>query len=198
MTDPRGTQLIRYALAILATTTPLAAAASDLSLGPTAIQKLVAEQLFNQKGRWYVMDNGPCFAYFDRPKTHLTDGRLILNARLSGRIGIQIGDNCAGTDVASNVTMSAKPVGKGSSLTLDDIRFDHVDDSTSRDAINAIQQIAPQALPKAFSFDLLALVKDQSMSAVGIPVSVTQFRILSTETKPTAVRITYDMSLAAP
>lgn len=188
----------RYAFAVLAATTSIAAAASDLSLGPAAIQKLVAGQLFNQQGRWYLIDNGPCYAFFDRPKTHLTEGRLVLDARLSARIGIQIGDNCAGTDLVSNVTISAKPVGKGSSLTLDDIRFDHVDDSASRDAINVIQQIAPQALPKAFSFDLLALVKDQSLNAVGIPVSVTQFRILNTETKRQAVRITYDMSLAAP
>ena len=188
----------RCALALLATTTSFAAAASDLSLGPAAIQKLVAEQLFNQQGRWYLVDNGACYAFFDRPKTHLTEGRLVLNAHLSARIGILIGDSCAGTDLGSNVTISARPVGKGSSLTLDDIRFDHVDDSASRDAINVIQQMAPQALPKAFSIDLLALVKDQSISAVGIPVSVTQFRITNTETKREAVRITYEMSLAAP
>jgi len=47
-----------------------------------------------------------------------------------------------------NVTLSAKPVGKASSLTLDDIRVDHVDDTTSRDTLNLIQQIAPQALPQ--------------------------------------------------
>jgi len=190
--------LNRYAFAVLATTAAISATASDLSLGPAAIQKLVAEQLFNQKGRWYLVDNGPCYAFFDRPKTHLTEGRLVLDAHLSARIGIQIGDSCAGTDIRSNVTMSAKPVGKGSSLTLDDIRFDHVDDSASRDAINVIQQMAPQALPKAFSFDLLALVKDQSISTVGIPVSVTRFAITNTETKREGVRITYDMSLAAP
>ncbi|MBS0422653.1 MAG: hypothetical protein JSR66_33410 [Proteobacteria bacterium] len=190
--------MIRYAFAVLAMTSVITSEASDLSLGPAAIQKLVAEQLFNQQGRWYLVDNGPCYAFFDRPKTLLTDGRLVLNARLSARIGIQIGDSCAGTDMASNVTMSARPVGKGSSLTLDDIRFDHVDDNTSRDAINLIQQMAPQALPKAFSFDLLALVKDRSINALGIPVSVTQFRITQTETKREAVRITYDMSLAVP
>jgi len=190
--------LIRYPFAVLATMTAFAAAASDLSLGPASIQKIVSEQLFNQQGRWYLVDNGPCYAFFDHPKTRLTDGRLVLNARLSARIGLQIGDNCAGTDMASNVTISARPVGKGSSLTLEDIRFDRVDDGASRDALNAIQQLAPEALPRAFSFDLLALVKDKSISAVGVPVRVTQFRILNTETKPEAVRITYDMSLTAP
>jgi hypothetical protein len=190
--------LIRYAFAILTAVGSVAAAASDLSLGPASIQKIVAEQLFNQEGRWYLVDNGPCYAYFDRPKTHLTDGRLILNAHLSARIGLQIGGNCAGTDMASNVTISARPVGKGSSLTLEDIRFDRVEDGASRDALNAIQQIAPEALPKAFSFDLLALVKDKSIRAVGVPVTVSQFRILTTETRRDAVRITYDMSLTAP
>jgi hypothetical protein len=190
--------LIRHAFAIVAAITSGGAIASDLSLGPTSIQKIVAEQLFNLQGRWYLVDNGPCYAYFDRPKTHLTAGRLVLNAHLSARIGIQIGDSCAGSDMAANVTLSAKPVGKGSSLTLDDIRVDHVDDSASRDALNVIQQIAPQALPKAFSFDVLSLVKGKSLSAVGIPVTVSQFRIVDTQTRPDAVFITFDMSLSAP
>lgn len=190
--------MIRYAFALLTTVAPLAASASDLSLGPVSIQKIVAEQLFKEKGRWYVVDNGPCYAFFDRPKTHLTEGRMILNAHLSARIGLQIGDNCAGTDVASNVTISARPAGKGSSLTLEDIRFDRVEDGAAREALNAIQQLAPDALPKAFSFDLLALVKDKSISAVGVPVTVSQFRILTTETRRDAVKITYEMSLTAP
>jgi hypothetical protein len=190
--------LNRYAFAVLTMAASAAAGASDLSLGPASIQKIVSEQLFKQNGRWYLVDNGPCYAFFDRPRSHLTDGRLVLNARLSARIGIQVGENCAGTDMASNVTISARPVGKGSSLTLEDIRFDRVDDSASRDALNVIQQIAPEALPKAFSFDLLALVKDKSISAVGVPVTVSQFRILNTETRRDAVRITYDMSLTAP
>ncbi len=190
--------MIRYALALLAASVAPAAMASDLSLGPTAIQKTVAEQLFNQQGRWYLVDNGPCFAYFDHPKTRLKEGRLVLDAHLSARIGIQIGDSCAGSDIDANVTLSAKPVGKASSLTLDDIRVDHVDDSTSRDALNVIQQIAPQALPKAFSFDVLTIVRSKSLSAAGVPVTVAQFRILNTETRRDAVVISFDMSLTAP
>jgi hypothetical protein len=190
--------LIRYAFAVLSTAAAFGTAASELSLGPASIQKIVSEQLFNQKGRWYLVNNGPCYAFFDHPKTHLTQGRLVLNAHLSARIGVQIGESCAGTDMASNVTISARPVGKGSSLTLADIRFDRVDDGASQEALNALQQIAPEALPKAFSFDLLAMLKDKSISAVGIPLTVTQFRILNTETGPGAVRITYDMTLTAP
>jgi hypothetical protein len=190
--------LIRYAFAFLAALISAGATASVLSLGPASIQKIVAEQLFNQQGRWYLMDNGPCHAYFDRPKTHLVEGRLVLDAHLSARIGVQVGDNCAGSDMAANVTISAKPVGKASSLTLDEIRIDHVDDSSSRDALNVIQQIAPQVLPKAFSFDVLSIVRSKSISAVGIPVTVAQFRILNTQTGRDAVVITFDLSLSAP
>jgi hypothetical protein len=190
--------LSRFATALLIATLPVAAAASDLSLGPASIQKIVTEQLFTQQGRWYLVDNGPCHAYFERPKTHLTDGRLVLDAHLTARIGIQVGDGCAGSDFRANVTLSAKPVGKASSLTLTDIRVDHVDDDASRDALQMIQQIAPDALPKAFSFDVLTIVKSRSLSAAGIPVTVSQFRILSTETRRDAVVITFDMSLTAP
>ena len=190
--------LIRHTLATLTALTSVSAAASDLSLGPAAIQKIVARQLFTEQGRWYLVDSGPCHAYFDHPKIRLTDGRLILNAHLTARLGIPIGDDCAGTDLASDVTISAKPVGKGSSLTLDDIRFDRVDDGASRDAVNAIQQIAPQALPKTVSFDLLPLLDDKTISSIGVPVTVTQFRILNTTTTRDAVTITYNMSLKAP
>ncbi len=190
--------MFRYAFAIFTTATSIVASASDLSLGPASIQKLVSEQLFSQKGRWYLLDNGPCYAYFERPRTHLTDGRLILNAHLSARVGLQIGQRCAGTDVASNVTISARPAGKGSSLTLEDIRFDRVEDGAAQDALSAIQQLAPQAIPKAFSFDLLGMVKDESLNAAGVPVTVSRFRILNTQTRRDAVKIDYDMSLTAP
>jgi hypothetical protein len=190
--------LIRYVFAFLAASATAGAGAADLTLGPASIQKIVTEQLFTQQGRWYVVDSGPCFAYFDRPRTHLTQGRLVLDAHLSARIGIPVGDGCAGSEIATNVTISAKPVGKGSSLTLADIRIDHVDDSSSQDALNVIQNIAPDALPQAFSLDVLSVLGSNSFSAAGIPVTVAQLKILKTETRRDAVVVTFDLSLTAP
>jgi hypothetical protein len=189
---------IRCALAALALLNTAHALASDLTLGPASIQKIVAEQLFNQQGRWYLLDNGPCYAYFHHPKTHLTRGRLVLDAELAARVGIPFGDGCAGSDVATHVTLSATPAGKGSSMTLNDIRVDHIDDSSSRDALDVIQKIAPQALPEAFSFDMLTLAGGKSIGAGTIPVTVEQLRILKTETRPDGVMITFDLSLTAP
>jgi len=189
--------LIRYALAFLLAVTSVNATASELALGPNSIQTLVAEQMF-QQGRWYLVDNGACYAYFERPKTRLSDGRLFLDAHLSARIGIQVGDSCVGSEIGTNVTLSAKPVGKGSSLLLDDIRVDHVDDGASRDVLEVIRQIAPQALPKTHRLDVLAFLRSKSGAAVGVPVTVGQFRILNAETRRDAVVITFDISLTAP
>jgi hypothetical protein len=190
--------LKRYVPAFFIACMTTQAVACDLALGPSTIQKLVAEQMFTRQGRWYLVDNGPCYAYLEHPKTRLREGRLILDAHLSGRIGIQMGDGCAGSQIATNVTLSSKPVAKGSSLSLDDIRVDHVEDSASRDVLEVIQQIAPQALPKAVSLDVLTFLRNKSAGAAGIPVTVTQFRILNTETHRDAVLISFEISLTAP
>jgi hypothetical protein len=189
---------MRYVLAIFMAFMTTEAVAADLALGPSSIQKLVTEQMFTQQGRWYLVDNGPCHAYLERPKTRLEEGRLVLDAHLSGRIGIQMGDSCAGSQVSTNVTLSAKPVGRGALLSLDDIRVDHVEDSASRDVLQVIRQIAPQALPKTVSLDVLAFLRNKSAGAAGIPVTVTQLRILNTETHRDAVLISFDISLTAP
>jgi hypothetical protein len=190
--------LIRYALAFLLAVTSVTATASDLALGPNSIQRLIAEQMFTQQGRWYLVDNGPCYAYLERPKTRLREGRLILDAHLSGRIGIQMGDGCAGSQIGTNITLSAKPVAKGSSLLLDDIRVDRVEDSSSRDVLDVIRQIAPQALPKTFSLDVLTFLRNKSVGTGGFPVTVAQFRILNAQTLRDAVVISFDISLTAP
>jgi hypothetical protein len=190
--------LIRYTLAFLSALTSVTATASDLALGPNSIQKLVVEQMFTQRGRWYLVDNGPCYAYLERPKTRLRDGRLILDAHLSGRIGIQMGDRCAGSQIDTNLTLSAKPVAKGPSLSLDDIRVDRIEDSASRDVLDVIRQVAPQALPKTFDLDVLTFLQSKSVGAAGFPVTVTQFRILNAQTRRDAVVISFDISLTAP
>lgn len=193
-----GRWQLRHLLAFPAVMLSLTAAASDLSLGPKTVQQLVAERLFAQQGRWYLLDNGPCHAYFEHPKTRLTEGRLVLDAHLTARVGVPFGDRCAGSDFTANVTLSGKPVGRGSSLTLDEVRVDRVDDNGSGDATRIIRQMVPQTLPENFSFDVLAAARSQTGNAAGIPVAMRQFRIVSTVTRRDAVVITFEMSLAAP
>jgi hypothetical protein len=185
-------------LTALASTIP-AAAASVLSLGPRAVQTLIAEQLFNRAGRWYLIDDGGvCFTYLESPHARLVSDRLVLNAHLSSRLGQRIGNTCAGADLASNVTLSGKLRGTEHKLILDDIRIDRVDDETTRNALDLALQLAPQAIPRSASLDLLELMGKQAPAAGSSQLHIDQFHILNIATRSDAVVIQFDVGLSAP
>jgi hypothetical protein len=176
-----------------------ATAASVLSLGPRAVQTLIAEQLFNRGGRWYLIDDGGvCYTYLESPRARLVAERLVLNAHLSSRLGQRIGNSCAGADLASNVTLSGKLRGAEHKLILDDIRIDRVDDETTRTALDLALQLAPQSIPRSATIDLLELVGKQAPAAGGSAPHIDQFHILNITTRADAVVIQFDVSLSAP
>jgi hypothetical protein len=187
---------IAYVGILLSTT--VAVQASELAVGAQSVQKLVVEQLFNQQGRWYLMDNGPCYIFLESPRTRLANGRVVLDAHLSSRVGVVVGANCIGSGFASNVTLSGKPVGKASTLTLDDIRIDHVEDGAAAQVVDLLESVTAQALPRTFSLDILAAVRGAPISAAGIPISLNQFRIADVTTRSDAIVVHFDLSLSAP
>jgi hypothetical protein len=193
-------RLLREAALLTAFTSLIpAAAASVLSLGPRAVQTLIATQLFNRDGRWYLIDDGGvCYTYLESPHARLVSDRLVLNAHLSSRLGQRIGNTCAGADLASNVTLSGKLRGTEHKLILDDIRIDHVDDDTTRNALDLALQLAPQAIPRTASLDLLELVGKQALAAGGSAVHIDQFHIVNISTRSDAVVIQFDVNLSAP
>ncbi len=195
-----GIRIIRHLIAwfFIFVAAPSVIDASELSIGANTIQKMISQQLFNRQGRWYLSDDGPCYVYLESPHTRLQNGRLVLDAHMSSRVGLRMGDNCVGSGFASNVTLSGRLVGKGSTLTIDDIRFDHVDDSATRDVFDLVQNAAPQALPHAVNLDVLAYVRGAPMNAAGIAVTVKQFRIVDVGTQSDAVVVRFDMSLTTP
>jgi hypothetical protein len=191
----------RKAIAVLAALVFVipAAATSLLSLGPRGLQTLVAEQLFNRAGRWYLIDDGGvCYTYLESPHARLEGDRLVLNARLSSKLGQRMGNTCIGADFASNVTLSGKLHGGEHKLILDDIRIDRVDDESTRDALNLALQLAPQSMPRSASIDVLELVRKQVVANGSLPVRFEQFRIVSITTRPDAVAIQFDLSLSTP
>jgi hypothetical protein len=186
------------AFAVFALIIP-AAGAAVLTLGPRGVQTLVAEQLFDRAGRWYLIDDGGvCYTYLESPHTHLEGGRLVLNAHLSSRLGRRMGTNCIGADFASNVTLSGKLHGSEHKLTLDDIRIDRVDDESTRDALNLALQLAPQALPRSASIDVLELIRKQAVANGALPVHFDEFHIVNVATRPDAIAIQFDLSLSTP
>jgi hypothetical protein len=196
----RSTAHARIVVAIsagLALSLP-AAAESALVVGPRSVQTLVVEQLFNRAHRWYLIDDGGCYTYLESPHTHLALDRLVLNAHLSSKLGQQVGKDCVGADFASNVTLSGKLHGSGHFLILDDIRIDHVDDESTRGALNLALQVDPHIMPRAANLDVSEFVRKDVIAVGGSAARIDEFRIANITTRADAVVVHFDLSLSIP
>jgi hypothetical protein len=163
------------------------------------VQSLIAEQLFNRAGRWYLIDDGGvCYTYLESPHARLEAARLVLRAHLVSRLGQPIGNHCAGADFASNVTVSGSLHGTEHKLLLDDIRIDRVDDESTRNALNLALQLDPQAIPRAASIDVLEFVRKATAAPGASPVHLDQFRIVNIATRTDTIVIQFDLNLSAP
>jgi hypothetical protein len=94
--------------------------------------------------------------------------------------------------------LSGKLRGTEHKLILDDIRIDRVDDETTRNALDLALQLAPQAIPRSASLDLLELMGKQAPAAGSSQLHIDQFHILNIATRSDAVVIQFDVSLSAP
>jgi len=175
------------------------AAGSTLSLGPRAVQSLVADQLFNRDGRWYLIDDaGVCYTYLESPHVRLASDRLVLKAHMVSRLGQRFGGNCVGADLASNVTVSGKVRGTDHQLILDDIRIDRVDDEAARNALNLAVQVAPDSIPRTARIDVLEPLRRQAFTSGGFAVHVDQIHIANITTRNDTLVIQFDLNLSAP
>lgn len=188
--------------AVLAASVSLASpatAASVLTLGVRTVKTLVTERLFNRGGRWYLIDDGGiCYTYLESPRVRLETDRLVLEAHLTSRVGQRLGNNCIGGDFASNVTVSGTLRANGHKLILDEIRIDHVDDEATRNALDLALRIAPTAMSRSASIDVLDFVRKQVLASADSPVQLGELRILNVVTRPDAVVMQFDLSLSAP
>jgi hypothetical protein len=178
---------------------PPIAASSTLSLGPRSVQSLVAEQLFNREGRWYLIDDdGVCYTYLESPHVRLVSDRVVLKAQMVSRLGQRFGNNCVGADLASNVTVSAKVRGSDHQLILEDIRIDRVDDEAARNALDLAVQIAPDSIPRTARIDILEPLRKQAFTAGGFALHVEQIHITSITARNDTLVMQLDLSLSAP
>jgi hypothetical protein len=172
------------------------AIASELVIGREALQTVVVASVFKDQGRWYLV-KGKCYAYLERPHVALDGGRIIIDAHLSSRLGLTVGDSCMGTELMSDVRVSGKLVGSGSHIEIDDIRIDNVQDENTRKIIELLQSATGGSLPKSENIDLLPLLKPTSVPGTEIKVSATNLAIAKVTTLPDAVAIEFEIKLTA-
>jgi hypothetical protein len=172
------------------------AIASELVIGREALQTVMVESLFKDQGRWYLV-KGKCFAYLERPNVALDGARVIIDAHLSSRLGLTVGDACMGTELASDVRVSGRLVGSGTHIEIDDIRIDSVKDENTRKVVDLLQSATGGSLPKSANIDLLPLLKPTGVPGTDIKVSATNLAIAKVTTLADAVDVDFEVKLTA-
>ncbi len=129
---------------------------AEIVLERTAVDRLVQQALFNDKGR-YFLQRGACYAYLEDPVVSLTGGRLILNANLQSFLGVLVNNQCVGVPLKSRVVVSGRPAQQPNGVVrLVDLSIDNISDPNTR---GFVQQVVLQRMPQALEIDVAAAVR---------------------------------------
>ena len=127
--------------------------ASELTIQNTAIQKMLMDELFIDKGRYHLLAQTACqYAYVDSPAVTVSQGRVRIKVRLSGKLALEVGDQCVGgaSDVV-RVAISGRPTFSGEKLVLTDIKVDEVSNEAYR---VLLKQFLESAIPRAVEINV--------------------------------------------
>jgi len=105
----------------------IGARAAELEIHYTAIQRILAQEVFTQDGRRYVNGNAAAkcsYAYLEHPELHGDNGRLILRAHFTGRSALDIFGRCIGLGDSFDAYITAVPYYHGKAIGLKDVRVE--------------------------------------------------------------------------
>lgn len=189
--------LLAIAPGILSGVSMAAGPTSELSIHHTAIQKMLVDTLFIDKGRYHLLQQTACqYAYVDSPVVTLTQGRVRIKVRLSGKLAMEVGDQCVGGvgDVV-RVAISGRPTFSGEKIVLTDIKVDEV----SNDAYRVLlQQFLESAIPRAVAINvregLQRILADRQST---YEVAVDQLSVTDLTAEDNVLHATLSFSLTA-
>jgi hypothetical protein len=129
----------------------------ELQLYFSALQRILADQIFTQEGRLYVKGDrkNKCnFAYLEKPTVSADHGRLIIRARFSGRSSQNLFGRCFGMGDSFDVLIGAAPWYRDGWLALKDVRVE----SPGRDGfyIRRVRAAMADSLGKQFKYSVAA------------------------------------------
>lgn len=184
---------LRDTLVAAAILSSAAAHGAEIVLEQSAVQKLVMESLFKEGGRHWLQ-RGACRAYLESPAVTLAGGRVVIRSHLVARVGMDIGDSCAGVDLASWATVSGEPSAQGTSVRLTNIRVEDVGDANTRIVLDSA--LAP-TLPAAVELDVLKAVKSMLQGTSGqLQVDVQALNISSVRVADNRLSVVFDFKVA--
>lgn len=144
---------LAVALPALPVASLAAETASEITIQNTALQKMLMSELFIDEGRYNLLAPTRCqYAYLDSPMVSVSQGRVRIQVRLSGKLAMEVADQCVGSrsDVV-RVAISGRPMFSGERLVLTDIKIDEVSNEGYR---ILLQQFLESAIPRAIEIDV--------------------------------------------
>jgi hypothetical protein len=101
-------------------------AAAELRIHYSALQRILADQMFTQDGRRYVRGTpaAKCnYAYLEHPDLHgdTASGRLNVRARFSGRSALDLFGRCMGLGDSFDVSITAIPYFHDGAIRFKDV-----------------------------------------------------------------------------
>ena len=152
--------------ALLLVALPASGAESEITIQNTALERMLMDQLFVDRGRYFLMRSSPCqFALLKSPAVAIARGRVVIKTRLIGQLGMAVSDGCAGTRDSFDVVISGRPYFSGENLGLTDIRVDKISSEIYR---VLLQQFLDLTLREALAINLRQglqqVITDQNVS----------------------------------
>lgn len=185
-------------LAVLSAALPLPGA--ELQLYFSALQRILADQVFTQDGRLYVRGNpkNKCsFAYLEKPVVAAVGNRLSIKARFSGRSAQNLFGRCFGLGDSFDVLIGALPVYQDGWLALRDVRVE----SPGRDGfyIRRVRAAMSDSLSREFKYNVAAdarRILEQSKPNSPLQQEVRSFEVRGIRVLPDSVLIELEFRLA--
>ena len=175
--------MIRFALLLTSSAPALPA---DLEIRYSALERMVAAQMFTEEGRRYVKGTqaAKCqYAYLEAPKLSATGERLRVAARFSGRSAMDLFSRCIGMGDSFDLTLTAVPVPHKGAIAFQDTQI-----STPKDSyyIRRVQS----ALMRTFDRDFKIEIREQARRLLEQPASTAVYQQELKDLDLNAIRVT--------
>jgi excinuclease UvrABC ATPase subunit len=162
--------------------------AADLEIRYSALERMVAAQMFTEEGRRYVKGSqaAKCqYAYLEAPKLSASADRLQVAARFSGRSAMDLFSRCVGMGDSFSVNISAVPVPRKGAIAVQDTQV-----STAKDSYY-IRRVRT-AMMKTFDQDFKIEIRDQARRLLEQPAANSIYQQELKDLDLNAIRVTPD------
>jgi hypothetical protein len=128
--------------------------AAEIELRYTALERILAAQMFTQDGRHYVRGSkaSRCqFAYLENPRIDNDGGKLRVRARFSGRSAVDVLGGCVGLGDSFDLAIAATPYPREASIVLREVNVTSAKDSYY---IRRVRAALAQSIARDFKIEL--------------------------------------------